>query len=59
MMLASDTGVPRAKLLDLAEQLWPGMSMAEEFGLWLARTPIQASSFMPMIEAERKRLKPK
>jgi hypothetical protein len=53
MMLASERGAPRARLLSLAERLSPGMSEAERFGLWLERAPIDASRFFALLAAQR------
>lgn len=51
MMLASQNGFDRTRMLALAERLHPGMSAPGEFGRWLARAPVQAARFLPMLEA--------
>jgi len=50
-MLASQEGFDRMRMLALAERLHPGMSAPEEFGRWLAHSPVQAARFLPMLEA--------
>ncbi|MBI4192976.1 MAG: type II toxin-antitoxin system Phd/YefM family antitoxin [Betaproteobacteria bacterium] len=50
-MLASQEGFDRTRMLALAEQLRPGMSTPVGFGRWLARSPVQAARFLPMLEA--------
>ena len=50
-MLASQDGFDRARMLALAERLHPGMSVPAGFGRWLARSPVQAARFLPMLEA--------
>lgn len=52
-MLASARGFPRAKLLALARELYPGMVDAGTFARWLERSPLRAARFVPML---RKRL---
>ncbi len=49
VMLASVRGMDRRKLLVLAEQLHPGSSQPEVFSLWLARSPVRPSRFVPML----------
>jgi antitoxin (DNA-binding transcriptional repressor) of toxin-antitoxin stability system len=49
--LASQEGFDRARLLALAERLQPGMSTPEAFGRWLARAPVQAARFLPLVRA--------
>jgi antitoxin (DNA-binding transcriptional repressor) of toxin-antitoxin stability system len=48
-MLASQDGFERTRMLALAERLHPGMSTPAEFGRWLARSPVQAARFLPML----------
>lgn len=48
-MLASEKGFERTRMLALAERLHPGMSSPAEFGRWLARSPVEASRFLPML----------
>ena len=48
MLLASARGFDRRRYLELAEALHPGMSHAEVFALWLERTPVSASRFLPL-----------
>lgn len=49
VMLASLRGMDRRKLLLLAEQLHPGSSQPEVFKLWLARSPLRPSRFVPLL----------
>jgi hypothetical protein len=49
VMLASLRGLDRSKLLTLAEQLHPGSSQPEVFSLWLARSPVRPSRFVPLL----------
>ena len=55
VMLASQRGYDRVRLLALAERLAPGMSTVEGFDSWLAQSPVSAARFLPMVEAERRR----
>ena len=48
VLLAGARGFDRERYLRLAEALHPGVSTPEVFALWLARTPVQASRFLPM-----------
>ena len=48
-MLASEAGFERTRMLALAERLHPGMSSPAEFGRWLARSPVEAARFLPML----------
>jgi len=48
MLLASARGFERRRYLELAEALHPGMSHPEVFALWLERTPVSASRFLPL-----------
>ena len=49
VMLASEPGHDRRRLLDLAEQLHPGASEPAVFNLWLQRSPLRPSRFLPML----------
>lgn len=48
MMLASARGFDRRRHIELAEALHPGMSQPEVFALWLERTPVRPSRFLPL-----------
>ena len=47
-MLGSARGFSRERYLRLAEELHPGVSTPEVFGLWLSKTPVRPSRFLPM-----------
>jgi hypothetical protein len=49
VMLASVSGFDRRRLLALAEDLHPGSSLPEVFAIWLARSPLRPSRFLPML----------
>lgn len=51
VMLASAQGADRRNLLALAETLHPGSSLPEVFALWLRRSPLRPSRFLPMLTA--------
>jgi len=51
VMLASQDGFDRPRMLALAERLHPGMSTQAGFDRWLTSTPIQAARFLPMLRA--------
>jgi antitoxin (DNA-binding transcriptional repressor) of toxin-antitoxin stability system len=51
-MLASVHGFDRTRMLVLAERLHPGMSKPSVFSRWLARTPVHAARFLPMLKAQ-------
>ncbi len=53
VMLAGARGFEREKYLRLAEALHAGVSTPEVFGLWLERTPVQPSRFLPMLRMRR------
>jgi hypothetical protein len=53
MMLASSRGFDRQRYLELAEALHPGMSLPEVFQLWLDRTPVSPSRFLPLARHRR------
>jgi len=50
-MLASQEGFDRVRMLALAERLHPGMSAPVKFSRWLARSPVQAARFLPLVTA--------
>jgi hypothetical protein len=49
VMVASVNGFNRGELIALAEQLHPGSSQPEVFSLWLARSPVRPSRFLPLL----------
>ncbi len=49
VMLASSAGQDRPGLLALAESLHPGSTCPEVFQLWLTRSPVRPSRFLPML----------
>ncbi len=51
VMLASQEGFDRTRMLALAERLQPGMSSPAGFGRWLAHAPLQAARFLPLLRA--------
>jgi hypothetical protein len=51
VMLASRRGADRRGLLDMAEQLHPGISEPAVFSLWLERSPVRPSRFHPLVTA--------
>ena len=53
-MLASADGFDRRRYLALAEALHPGVTNAEVFDLWLGRSPVRPSRFLPSL-AQRMR----
>lgn len=48
VLLAGARGFERERYLRLAEALHPGISTPEVFALWLKRSPLRASRFLPM-----------
>ena len=50
VMVASVKGFDRGGLCALAEQLHPGSSNPEVFQLWLDRSPVRPSRFLPMLQ---------
>lgn len=50
VMLAGVHGLDRRGLLALAERLHPGSSQVDGFTLWLARSPVRPSRFMPLLK---------
>jgi DNA-binding phage protein len=55
VMLASVSGFDRRRLLALAEGLHPGSSLPEVFAIWLARSALRPSRFLPMLLARTRR----
>jgi hypothetical protein len=49
VMVASVKGFDRGELCALAEQLHPGSSQPDVFSLWLARSPVRPSRFLPSL----------
>jgi hypothetical protein len=49
VMVASVRGFNRNGLCALAEQLHPGMSQPDVFSLWLKRSPVRPSRFLPLL----------
>lgn len=52
-MLASERGFDRRRMLALAERLHPGMSTPGVFGQWLARAPVEAARFLPLLRQRK------
>lgn len=52
VLLASLAEFDRRRYLDLAETLHPGASTPEVFQMWLDRSPLQLSRFVPMLLME-------
>lgn len=55
VMLASVSGFDRQRLLELAEALHPGSTEPRVFSLWLQRTPLPPSRFLPFVVASFRR----
>lgn len=55
MLLASARGFDRLRYIALAEALHPGMSQPEVFALWLGRTPVRPSRFLPLARHRMRR----
>ena len=53
VMLGSVRGFSRRRYLDLAEALHPGSTTQEAFAVWLKRSPLRPSRFLPMLEIRR------
>jgi hypothetical protein len=53
VMLASARGFSREPYLRLAELLHPGVSTPEVFELWLGKSPVRPSRFLPMARKRR------
>lgn len=51
VMLASQDGFERTRMLALAERLQPGISAPDGFGRWLEHTPVQAARLLPLLRA--------
>jgi hypothetical protein len=49
VMLASASGFDRRAWLELAEALHPGSTRPEVFALWLRRSPLRPSRFVPLL----------
>jgi hypothetical protein len=49
VMLADVRGYDRPLLLQLAEDLHPGSSQTAVYALWLDRSPLEASRFLPQL----------
>lgn len=54
VMLAGEPAHDRRGLLALAERLHPGISEPAVFTLWLERSPLRPSRFLPLLEMERR-----
>ena len=52
MLLASLASFDRRRYCELAERLHPGSSQPGVFALWLARSPLRPSRFVPLLQAE-------
>jgi hypothetical protein len=50
MLLASVDGFDRHAWLQLAEALYPGMGSIDTFRVWLKKSPLRPSRFLPMLE---------
>ena len=50
VMLAGVDGYDRARFLNLAEALHPGVTTVEAFAMWLDQSPLRPSRFLPMLE---------
>jgi antitoxin (DNA-binding transcriptional repressor) of toxin-antitoxin stability system len=57
-MLASQEGFDRTRMLALAERLHPGISDPAEFDRWLARSPVEAARFLPLLKARMRAPEP-
>lgn len=49
VMMASLRGMDRRAMLELAERLHPGSSHPDVFAIWLARSPLRPSRFVPLL----------
>jgi hypothetical protein len=54
VMLASARGFGRERYLRLAETLHPGVSTPEVFEMWLKRSPVRPSRFLPMARRRKR-----
>jgi DNA-binding Xre family transcriptional regulator len=52
VMLAGVAGFDRRALLTLAEKLHPGVSEVAVFSLWLKKSPVRPSRFLPLLAKE-------
>ena len=55
VMVASVKGFNRSELCSLAEHLHPGSSQPEVFSLWLTRSPVRPSRFLPSLATRVRR----
>jgi hypothetical protein len=55
VMLASTRGFDRSRYLYLAETLHAGSSHPDVFSIWLARTPVAPSRFIPLLRTRARR----
>lgn len=53
VMLAGEPGCERQQYLALAERLYPGASLPQNFSSWLDRSPLRPSRFLPLVARER------
>jgi hypothetical protein len=53
VMLASAGNSDRRGLLELAEYLHPGASEVAVFNLWLERSPLRPTRFLPLVDARQ------
>lgn len=54
VMLASARGFERERYLRLAERIHPGVSTPDVFGLWLKKSPVRPSRFLPMARRRKR-----
>ncbi len=52
--LASSKGFDRERYLRLAETLHPGISTPDVFGMWLKKSPVRPSRFLPMAKRRKR-----
>ncbi len=52
--LASSRGFERERYLRLAETLHPGISTPEVYGMWLKKSPVRPSRFLPMAKRRKR-----
>jgi len=52
--LASSRGFERERYLRLAETLHPGVSTPDVFGMWLRKSKVRPSRFLPMAQRRRR-----
>lgn len=55
VMAASTSGFDRRHLLAVAEALHPGSSHPDVFALWLERSPVRPSRFLPVLRERTRR----